>query len=234
MVDWDIHSFGVGALIDNNMSLDNYCKPAFMSEFSTGYLEDALVEWKYKRRRTDDPDVLLHEYWNSDFLGNPLVDFDFFAHNDADLISGDQLNSSTTVEISLEGAPSMETLPENIEKISDSLSEEHKVKKDGMASKDTPTSESFLKKKKKAIMGLAYPFAVVKPGGIDGIVTLDDINRRLLMPPTRSVPHPVGEFSRGPLVSSAHGPGLSGKQVVGLTKIHTQGTGTITIIRTRG
>lgn len=80
---------------------------------------------------------------------------------------------------------------------------------------------------------VVYPFAVVKPGGSEEDVTLNDINERILMPPTRPVRHPVGDFACRPCVS-AQGPGLSGKAVVALTKIHTQGRGTITIIRTKG
>lgn len=89
------------------------------------------------------------------------------------------------------------------------------------------------KKEKKQAMGVVYPFAVVKPGGLEEEVTLEDINERLLMRPSRPVRHPVGEFACLPCVSG-DGPGLSGKAVVGLTRIHTQGRGTITIIRTRG
>ncbi|CAM8954068.1 unnamed protein product [Rhodiola kirilowii] len=78
-----------------------------------------------------------------------------------------------------------------------------------------------------------YPFALVKPGGVEGDMTINDINERILMPPVRPVRHPVGDFACRPCVSP-HGPGLSGKAVVALTKIQTQGRGTITIIRTRG
>lgn len=83
------------------------------------------------------------------------------------------------------------------------------------------------------ITRVVYPFALVKPGGVEGDVTLNDINERILMPPTRPVRHPVGDFACRPCVSP-HGPGLSGKAVVALTRIHTQGRGTITIIRTKG
>uniref|UniRef100_M8BQ74 Protein XRI1 n=1 Tax=Aegilops tauschii TaxID=37682 RepID=M8BQ74_AEGTA len=81
--------------------------------------------------------------------------------------------------------------------------------------------------------GVLYPFAVVKPLVLDGD-TLNDVNRRILKRPARPVRHPVGQFACGPAVSSPHGPGLSGKAVVSLTKIRTGGKGTITIIRTRG
>ena len=80
---------------------------------------------------------------------------------------------------------------------------------------------------------VVYPFAVVRAGWIDGGATLEDINRRLLMRPSRPIRHPVGEFASLPCVSGC-GPGLSGKAVVGLTRIFTRGNGTITIIRTMG
>ena len=92
----------------------------------------------------------------------------------------------------------------------------------------------YLKKRKEVIMTrVVYPFAVVKPGGKEGDITLNDINERISMTPTRPVRHPVGDFACRP-IASPHGHGLSGKAVVALTKIQTQGRGTITIIRTRG
>ncbi|KAB2088366.1 hypothetical protein ES319_A04G171700v1 [Gossypium barbadense] len=73
----------------------------------------------------------------------------------------------------------------------------------------------------------------VKPGGIEGDMTLNDINQRLLMPPTRPIRHPVGDSACRPCMS-ADGNGLSGKAVTALTKIYTKGSGSITIIRTKG
>ncbi|KAG0469478.1 hypothetical protein HPP92_015553 [Vanilla planifolia] len=70
---------------------------------------------------------------------------------------------------------------------------------------------------------VAFPFAVLKPGGFEGDVTLAEINERILMRPKRPVKHPVGEHACMPCVRDAGGgPGLSGKAVVGLTRIHTQ------------
>ncbi|XP_042499542.1 uncharacterized protein LOC122077753 isoform X4 [Macadamia integrifolia] len=83
------------------------------------------------------------------------------------------------------------------------------------------------------VMKVAYPFDMVKPGGIEGDVTLEDINERMLMRPTRPVRHPVGDLACRP-VAMAGGLGLSGKAVVALTRIRTRGRGTVTIIRTRG
>lgn len=97
------------------------------------------------------------------------------------------------------------------------------------------TSDEVMRKKVVVrTTRVVYPFALVKPGGEEGDLTLNDINERILMPPTRPVRHPVGDFACRPCVS-AQGPGLSGKAVVALTRIHTQGRrGTITIIRTKG
>ncbi|CAO2040515.1 unnamed protein product [Urochloa humidicola] len=93
---------------------------------------------------------------------------------------------------------------------------------------------SLLAGEKRGV-GVLYPFAVVKPLGLDDgrMTTLDDVNQRILKRPARPVRHPVGQFACGPAVT-ADGLGLSGKAVVSLTKIRTGGKGTITIIRTRG
>lgn len=102
-----------------------------------------------------------------------------------------------------------------------------------MGMRNVGSDEMMKMRKKRVIRKVVYPFALVKPGGIEGDMTLKEINERILMPPTRPVKHPVGDFACRPCVS-AHGPGLSGKAVVALTRIHTQGRGTITIIRTKG
>ncbi|KAF5186920.1 voltage-dependent L-type calcium channel subunit [Thalictrum thalictroides] len=82
---------------------------------------------------------------------------------------------------------------------------------------------------------VAYPFDMVKPGGIKGDVTLTEINERIMMRPKRPVRHPVGDLgcsSSSCVFSTGFGP--SGKVVVAITRIHTQGRGTVTIIKTRG
>lgn len=99
---------------------------------------------------------------------------------------------------------------------------------------DKELEQQEQEKKRRMTKKVVYPFAMLKPVGLKGDATLADINERIHMRPTRPVKHPVGKFALGPCVSSAHEPGLSGKVVVGLTRIHTSGRGTITIIRTRG
>ncbi|KAH9612003.1 hypothetical protein KSS87_004018 [Heliosperma pusillum] len=95
------------------------------------------------------------------------------------------------------------------------------------------TKNKRLNKTRSIPTKMVYPFVLVKPGGEEGDITLNDINRRILMPPTRPLKHPVGDFASRSFVSTK-GPGLSGKSVVGLTRIHTRGRGTVTIIRTKG
>ncbi|BAT05803.1 Os08g0466800 [Oryza sativa Japonica Group] len=82
---------------------------------------------------------------------------------------------------------------------------------------------------------VVYPFAVVKPSGLDGGATLADINARILTRPPRPVRHPVGEFACAPRAAAGGDrPAPSGKTVAGFTRLHTAGSGTITIIRTKG
>lgn len=97
----------------------------------------------------------------------------------------------------------------------------------------TPPLLAHHEGKPKLATPVAYPFAVVKPCGVEGDVTLNDINQRISMPPARPIQHPVGDYAKPPSVASS-GSGLSGKAVVALTKIHTEGKGTITIMRTKG
>ncbi|XP_062109810.1 protein XRI1-like [Humulus lupulus] len=226
-------------------------------DFSTGYLEDALVEFsdRSKRRRLlvyadndHDEDIIMRDhhysnhllsksYWemsheNFTFMSDQFTDFN-------ELLSGGGLNTE------------MKTISEEEETLDSSSSYSYKdsanntnsiSEKETLFSAD-PSSDSSSGggggggggevSKKRVITRVVYPFAVVKPGGREGEVTLNDINERILMPPTRPVRHPVGDFACRPCVSP-HGPGLSGKAVVALTKIQTQGRGTITIIRTKG
>lgn len=86
--------------------------------------------------------------------------------------------------------------------------------------------------KTKPLIPITLPFAMLKPSAAQGDVTLNDINKLLLSPlPTPTDrPFPVDE-KRPP---TPPGAGLSGKSVVACTKIHTEGAGTITIMRTKG
>uniref|UniRef100_A0A0D9VLM5 Protein XRI1 n=1 Tax=Leersia perrieri TaxID=77586 RepID=A0A0D9VLM5_9ORYZ len=118
------------------------------------------------------------------------------------------------------------------------LATHHQRQPSASSSRAASTSSASLMlagKEKTEYTGVLYPFAVVKPLGLEGggAATLNDVNQRILKRPARPVRHPVGQFACSPAVY-AHGLGLSGKAIVSLTRIRTAGKGTITIIRTRG
>ncbi|MCO5577456.1 hypothetical protein L7F22_031288 [Adiantum nelumboides] len=73
---------------------------------------------------------------------------------------------------------------------------------------------------------MTYPFALVKPIGIQGDITLQDINQRINSSPGR-----VKTCFEQPKSTSSSP--YSGKPVLALTKIYTEGNGTITIMRTK-
>ncbi|KAG6396803.1 hypothetical protein SASPL_142960 [Salvia splendens] len=173
--------------------------------FSTGYLQDVLFQFTSKRRSIIDTASIKN--WTSNLIQN---------FNQIDTIS--------------DGAVS-ETYD------SSSSSQKESPEKGNLYYCIDPnifaSGGSGEKRKKRLVAKVVYPFALVKPGGFEGDATLNDINERILMPPTRPVRHPVGDFACRPLVSP-DGLGLSGKAVVAFTRIHTQGRGTITIVRTKG
>ncbi|KAF9623416.1 hypothetical protein IFM89_003000 [Coptis chinensis] len=110
----------------------------------------------------------------------------------------------------------------------------NRCKRRRMSSDDSLEQVAELSKKNNdGLKKVAYPFEMVKPGGLKGEVTLNEINERIMMRPTRTIRHPVGDLACNPRVL-ARGFGPSGKAVVAVTRIHTQGRGTVTIIKTRG
>ncbi|XVF43486.1 hypothetical protein PTKIN_Ptkin02bG0043800 [Pterospermum kingtungense] len=260
---WDLQNLEV-LNADMSLAMDGTSPffPHLDSDFSSGYLEDALLEFseRSKRRRLllysdNDPtsglNDLANSYWNLSCNWGLSENFSCMSQltscingvSDEPMstsVSGEEANIITDIKTPEEA---ILTSPEALE-YSPSSSYKGSVKTKSFFNKDTqfstdPISSSGSdekkkkKKKKRVITRVVYPFALVKPGGTEGDMTLNDINERILMPPTRPVRHPVGDFACRPCVS-ADGPGLSGKAVVALTKIQTQGRGTITIIRTKG
>ena len=74
------------------------------------------------------------------------------------------------------------------------------------------------------------PFASVKPCGVQGAVTLKDINEKILTPPPSK-----SKKNYEDSVISYPTSAFSGKPIVGKTKIRTEGgKGSITIMRTKG
>ncbi|RWR87103.1 protein XRI1 [Cinnamomum micranthum f. kanehirae] len=153
----------------------------------------------------------------------------FFANclNDNEMhFNCDELNASGTsydqVEISevSDIAPVMQTemMQEPVSPAPRSIFKVISSKKSNMR---TPT---------KLATSVAYPFAVIKPCGVQGDVTLKDINQRIRTPPLRSQ-HREEEEATPSYPTSA----FSGKPVVVKTKIRTEGgKGSITIMRTKG
>nr|XP_043637378.1 protein XRI1-like [Erigeron canadensis] len=90
--------------------------------------------------------------------------------------------------------------------------------------------KSFIKPPRQVASSVVLPFAFIKPFGMQGAVTLKDINQKILAPP----PPKSKKTSDNPTKSYPTS-AFSGKPVVGKTKIHTEGgKGSITIMRTRG
>ncbi|XP_071717165.1 protein XRI1-like [Rutidosis leptorrhynchoides] len=90
--------------------------------------------------------------------------------------------------------------------------------------------KSFIKTPTKMTSSVVLPFAFVKPCGMQGVMTLKDINQKIHTPsPSKSKKNQQDPAKSYP--TSA----FSGKPVVGKTKIHTEGgKGSITIMRTKG
>ncbi|KAL0757529.1 hypothetical protein Bca101_095197 [Brassica carinata] len=214
---WDLHN--LGSFFNQNFSLDS-CghidgspgnilhspEDDIIGDVSTGYLEDALIEFsvKSKRRRLS---------FNAE--DKPTNHFDNHQNN----WGMSETYSCTSSQFADESPNSSINI----------CSEASNHSKHSFEPSTSNSKENLYDKKKRVV----YPFGVVKPGGREEDVTLNDINKRILMPSARPVRHPVGAFACRPCLS-AHGPGLSGKAVVAFTKIHTLGKGTITIIRTKG
>lgn len=90
-------------------------------------------------------------------------------------------------------------------------------------------TKSFIQTPTKLATSVAYPFAFIKPCGVHGDVTLNEINQRIRTPP----PSKSKQKDEDPVVYPMSA--FSGKPVVGKTKIRTEGgKGSITIMRTKG
>lgn len=88
---------------------------------------------------------------------------------------------------------------------------------------------SKLQPVKGSLRPVVYPFTLVKPCGIQGDATLKDINQRInIASPSKTLSEPSNKAPP----SCTSSPFL-GKSVLAVTKIHTEGKGTITIMRTR-
>ncbi|KAL2545699.1 Protein XRI1 [Forsythia ovata] len=88
--------------------------------------------------------------------------------------------------------------------------------------------KSYMQSPSKLASSVVYPFAFIKPCGMHGDVTLKDINQRIHNPSE-------SDENSEDLAVSYPTSAISGKPVVGKTKIRTEGgRGSITITRTKG
>ncbi|KAL7000701.1 hypothetical protein U1Q18_001854 [Sarracenia purpurea var. burkii] len=209
------------------------------------FKETNVLPVNYKLRETEFQAT--QSYWDSNRREDWLENFSYLSKMSSSLdgISGEPINRSVSRSSEEEASilTEMKAQEEDIlvSEPLDSSSSSHKHslnkpihgKQTLYSSNPISPSDGGGNRKKRVTKRVVYPFALVKPGGVEGDVTLNDINERILMPPTRPVRHPVGDYAFQPMVSP-DGPGLSGKAVVAFTRIHTQGRGTITIIRTKG
>ncbi|KAJ4760170.1 Protein XRI1 [Rhynchospora pubera] len=214
-----------------------------------GFLEDDSLSWANtnKRRRIspsqfndsfltgEDLHELLQSFWDASGCGEISNGTDGTNQGRSLLLEGPTIQPITNQQFQEESLSSDSSQIE-------SLTMDPAPNQASWSIPQAPLSPSFPFKeienergnnqKRKLQVGIISPFVVVKPGGMEGCVTLDEINRKLLTRPAKPVRHPVGEFACVPRVSTS-GPGLSGKTVVSLVRIYTRGKGTITIIRTR-
>ncbi|KFK33413.1 hypothetical protein AALP_AA5G009600 [Arabis alpina] len=232
---WDLHN--LGSLFKPDFNLDAcgfmngspeqfYRSPEMdYSDVSTGYLEDAIIESgeRSKRRRLlfDDTSKSLNDNYSQNDWGLHESYGQFLTPH----VNTDERKSGIIISNFEEPISTVYESPAT------SISSDKIYVRE--KSPTEPSSSNYGNKNKRLITRVVYPFGLVKPGGREEDVTLNDINKRILMPPARPVRHPVGDFASR-ACTSTHGPGLSGKAVVALTKIQTQGRGTITIIRTKG
>lgn len=188
-----------------------------LSDPTTGYLEDAISGWGIWCKNENSPS--------------------FFLDQKESLCLDDQINpfsncSATTAQLFDDSHEF------NVRGQSSSQNDMHAaiIKDDSSqrswASGDTEENDASVSKSqwKK----IAYPFDLVKRRGVEGETTLKDINEQIVMSPAKPIPHPVPHSVTSSPSFSARSFGMSGKEVVALRRIHTQGRGSITIMRTKG
>ncbi|CAJ1868316.1 unnamed protein product [Sphenostylis stenocarpa] len=186
----------------------------FASDTSTGYLEDAIAGWGIWCKQHNLP-----SYSQDQKKSQYLVDQeDLFPAFSTAQILHDHKNFSTRKLPSSQNNKHAAAIKHDSTELS-------------YASRESDENDASVTRghRKK----IAYPFELVKPGGVEGETTLKDINHQMLMSPSKPIPHPVGDSLTHSCISN-RAFGISGKAVAALTRIHTQGRGSITIIRTKG
>ncbi|XP_027334477.1 uncharacterized protein LOC113849077 [Abrus precatorius] len=192
----------------------------FASDTSTGYLEDAIAGWGIWCKQHNLPSYSQDQRVNckSQYLVDQEDLFPTFSSTTSEILHDRKNFSTRNLSSSQNGthaaaAAKLDSAQRNC------------------ASKESDENDALvLRSHRKKI---AHPFELVKPGGVEGETTLKDINHQMLTSPSKRIPHPVENNVTRSCISN-RGFGISGKAVTALTRIHTQGRGSITIIRTKG
>ncbi|XP_028800581.1 uncharacterized protein LOC114755861 [Neltuma alba] len=234
-----LHGLGIG-VTSSDTSLESW----FSSDRSTGYLEDVIAGWSFWYKQQNLPLYSLSQDQKethcladqidifppcSSTRTQRLVD-DYTIPDNEKFSTGSQSSSpqdthaASTQEDNPEKRKASIQSDENDTSVSTSFEVQWFILQFGFDVLWIPEGQ------KKRI---AYPFEMVKRGGANGETVLEDINQQMRMSPAKPIPHPVRDRVRVPC-DSDRGFGISGKAVVALTRIHTQGTGSITVVRTEG
>ncbi|KAL1327402.1 hypothetical protein HN51_037457 [Arachis hypogaea] len=197
----------------------------FSSDTSSGYLEDAIAGWGIWCNHNNLPSYSQNQKMMDHYLVDEEDLFPTFCSSTTPQILHGNFHKESK-EFSNRNLPSSSPASLQNEPAQRSLSPRESDANNASAS----NSKGHWKK-------IAYPFELVKAGGVEGETTLKDINNQMLMSPSKPIPHPVANLSSThpyACISARSGYGISGKVVTALTRIHTQGRGSITIIRTKG
>ncbi|KAK2440444.1 hypothetical protein P8452_19542 [Trifolium repens] len=191
----------------------------FESDTSSGYLEDAIIGWDIWCKQHNLP-----SYSQDQKEKQCLVDLD-----QGHLIP----TFSSKASQLLQDHKNFSTRNLSSQNHTHEAAVKHDSPQKSCASQESDENNaSILRGHWKKI---AYPFELVKPGGVEGETTIKDINQQMMMSPSKPIPHPVAvkDSVIHPCISNS-GYGISGKKVAALTRIQTRGRGSITIIRTKG
>ncbi|KAF7816304.1 Protein XRI1 [Senna tora] len=210
-MEWEIEA------THSDSSLDAAAAESWLSsDPSTGYLEDAIAGWGIWCKKENSPSYYLDQK-ESLYLDDQVNLFSTCSATTAQFFDDSQ-KFNTSGQSSSQNDMHAASIKDNASQRSWASGESDE--------NDASISKSQWKK-------IAYPFELVKPGGMEGVTTLKDINEQMVMSPAKPIPHPVRDSATSPSFSAPNF-GMSGKAVVALTRIHTQGRGSITIMRTKG
>ncbi|XP_057433600.1 uncharacterized protein LOC130726362 isoform X2 [Lotus japonicus] len=209
----------------------------FASDASTGYLEDAIVGWDIWCKQQTLPSYS-QDQKKSQYLVGHEDPFPTFSSTAAQMLHDHKKFITRNLSSSQNQTHAAAAKHDSAQK--KCASTESSDENDASVPSTTFLKRSYLIYVLLSLFSsggswkkIAYPFELVKPGGVEGETTLKDINHQMLMNPSKPIPHPVGDLVTHPCISTS-GFGISGKKVAALTRIHTKGRGSITIVRTKG